>query len=89
MESTFNCDMCGQCCKSLHNNPLYSDLDRGDGVCRHYDIVTHRCQIYDTRPLKCNISAYYNKYLKSIMSKEAYYEANYRICKELKCKIIK
>ena len=89
MESTFNCDMCGQCCKSLHNNPLYSDLDRGDGVGRPYTPVTQSGQIDHPRPPKCNISAYYNKYLKSIMSKEAYYEANYRICKELKCKVIK
>ena len=39
----FHCDKCGICCRSLRRSPLYSGLDRGDGVCRYLDgeLVQH------------------------------------------------
>ena len=63
---------------------MYKDLDRGDGVCRYYDDNTRLCSIYQKRPIRCNVDAYYDKYLVKVLSKEQYYKANYDICKKLK-----
>ena len=49
----FHCDKCGICCRSLRRSPLYSGLDRGDGVCRYLD--GNLCSIYATRPLLCRM----------------------------------
>ena len=51
----FPCSKCGQCCKKVGLTPLAKDLDRGDGVCRHYDGATRLCRIYQERPLLCRV----------------------------------
>lgn len=78
----FKCDMCGQCCKNLYLSEFYSDLDRGDGTCKH--LFNNLCSIYDNRPLKCRIDECYEKHFKKSLSKDEYYKANYDICKLLK-----
>ena len=83
-EIMFNCKKCGQCCSNLDKSPLYSDLDRGDGVCIHYDENTHLCKIYEERPLKCNVDKMYEAVFNKIMTKEEYYKQNYVACKSLK-----
>lgn len=83
---SFNCDQCGLCCKSLHDSEMYKDLNRGDGVCKHYDEVTNLCSIYDKRPLKCRIDDMYEKKFKQLLTLEQYYELNYEGCKTLKMK---
>lgn len=80
----FECDMCGLCCQNLKLSKLYADLDRGDGVCRNYDEATHRCLIYATRPIICNVEEYYQKYLSRTMTKKDYLALNYAACKKLK-----
>ena len=40
---------------NLDKSDLYSDLNRGDGICKYFDEQTHLCSIYDERPEKCNI----------------------------------
>ena len=82
--NSFNCDKCGLCCQNVGRLDLYSDLDRGDGVCRHYDEKTKLCTIYTTRPLKCNVDAMYNAFFYQTMSRNAFYKLNYEACKELK-----
>ena len=78
----FICDKCGMCCRNLNFSDLYSDLDRGDGVCKY--LQGNLCSIYEDRPLKCRIDDYYNIYFKSIMTLEEYYNKNYDVCKLLK-----
>ena len=51
----FPCDRCGLCCRNLSLSSLYSDLDDGHGVCRYFNAKTNKCNIYERRPLKCNI----------------------------------
>ncbi len=78
----FVCDKCGLCCKNLKNNDLYSDLDRGDGVCKY--LKDNLCSIYDHRPLKCNTDKFYEKYLADKISKVDFDIANYKACQFLK-----
>lgn len=63
---------------------LYSDLDRGDGICKYFDVESKLCLIYMNRPDKCNIDKTYDKYYKEKMSREQYYELNYEACKLFK-----
>lgn len=81
---SFVCDCCGLCCMNLKKSEIYSDLDRGDGVCKFFDEKTRLCSIYSERPLKCNVDEMYETYFKSKLSKEVYYELNYNACKKLK-----
>ena len=83
-ESGFKCDCCGLCCMNLKESSLYEDLDRGDGICRYFDINSKLCTIYKDRPSKCNIDKMYELCFKEIMSKKQYYQLNYEACSELK-----
>lgn len=80
---SFPCDCCGLCCQHLDADPLYRDLDRGDGVCHHYDSRTHLCKIYDHRPQKCNVAAAYN-WFRGQMTYEEYIQTNIKACQKLK-----
>lgn len=80
----FNCDKCGLCCKSLAGNPIYKDLDRGDGTCKF--LIDNLCSIYENRPLLCRVDDAYYEYFKNSMTLEEYYKENYRICNILKLK---
>ena len=82
----FKCDKCGLCCSNVGSYPLYSDLDRGDGKCRHFDDKTNLCTIYENRPIKCNVDKFYELYYSEKMSKEEFYNLNYEACKKLKSK---
>lgn len=77
----FNCNMCGQCCKNLKLSELYSDLDRGDGVCKF--LQDNICSIYDERPLKCRIDECYDLFFSESMTLDEYYEENRKVCNEL------
>lgn len=61
---------------------IYKDLDRGDGVCKFLD--GNLCSIYEERPLKCRIDESYENFFSKEMTKCEYYEANYKMCDELK-----
>lgn len=51
----FYCDCCGLCCMNLSKSEIYSDLDRGDGICKYFDMDSKLCTIYEERPEKCNV----------------------------------
>lgn len=80
----FKCDCCGFCCMNLNMSDLYSDLNRGDGMCKYFDEASKLCSIYEHRPDKCNVDKMYDILYKSEMSKEQYYELNYNVCELLK-----
>ena len=69
---------------NLDKSDLYSDLNRGDGICKYFDEQTHLCSIYDERPEKCNIDKAYERLFKGVVTKEEYYKQNSLACKELK-----
>ena len=80
----FQCDMCGLCCQRVSLSVVYKHLDRGDHVCKYYEDATHRCIIYDERPIICNVEAFYEKHMKAKMSKEKFFELNYSVCEKFK-----
>lgn len=77
----FPCNKCGNCCRNLHLNSLYKDLDRGDGTCKHFNTETKFCNIYSRRPLKCNVAMYYKKHLSSFIEWEDFVLMNKKYCK--------
>jgi Fe-S-cluster containining protein len=80
----FKCDCCGLCCMNLKMSELYSDLDRGDGICRYFDNIPKLCSVYNDRPDKCNVDKMYEKFYKDKMTIEEYYELNYVVCNNFK-----
>jgi Fe-S-cluster containining protein len=78
----FHCDKCGLCCKAIGGNPLFAELDRGDGVCKYLN--ENLCTIYDNRPLLCRVDDTYNLFFKDYMTLEEFYNENYNICRTLK-----
>lgn len=80
----YECKKCGKCCSNLDKSLLYSDLDRGDGKCKHYDEITHLCTIYEERPLKCNVDRMYEVFFQDKMTREEYYKQNHIACNSLK-----
>lgn len=83
-QNHFKCDMCGLCCQKVGTSPIYKNLDRGDGICRYYEEVTHRCSVYAQRPLICNVEDFYSTYLVGKLTKEEFYIQNYAMCNRLK-----
>ncbi len=65
-------------------SPIYSSLDRGDGICKYFDFSSNLCTIYKERPLICNVDQMYRVYFKDKMSKEEYYNLNSEACNQLK-----
>ena len=78
----FSCFQCGLCCQHLELNTAYSDLDRGDGVCKYYVTKEKQCCIYEDRPALCRVDESFSMFSKK-MSRDEYYAANLRACHEL------
>lgn len=68
----------------VSSSPLYSDLDRGNGICRYFNCNTKLCNIYESRPTRCNVDETYELYFKDKMTKDEYYQLNYDACERLK-----
>lgn len=79
----FDCYKCGDCCKNLHLNILYSELDRGDNICKYFDETSNLCSIYERRPIICNVDKMYEMYFKNIMTLDEYYDRNKECCKKI------
>lgn len=80
----FTCDKCACCCKSLYLNSLYSELDRGDGVCKYLDCSSNLCLIYDFRPVICNVEKMYKNVFCEYYSEKEYFEINKTYCRKLR-----
>jgi len=78
----FYCDKCGLCCSHIGGSEIYKDLDRGDGVCKF--LKGNLCSIYDNRPLLCRVDESYEKIFSGRISREDFYELNYKACNTLK-----
>lgn len=80
----FNCDQCGLCCKKVGITEQYKHLDRGDGVCLHFDTSTNLCGIYEDRPVICRVDESYDLVYRDKMSLQEFYYLNYKACDALK-----
>lgn len=80
----FTCDKCGLCCSHLHLfGDAYKFLDRGDDICKYFNIETKLCTIYKERPIICNIEKGYHIFFRNIPYDE-YIKQNQQACKMLK-----
>ncbi|WP_090732145.1 YkgJ family cysteine cluster protein [Azotobacter beijerinckii] len=79
----FPCNQCGECCRRVHLLAETASLDRGDGICRHFDDDLKRCRIYQQRPDICWVDRQYELHYRSIMTWEAFVELNQSACKAL------
>ena len=72
--SAFECKKCGKCCTLFHwfreDDPTRIMLDSGDGTCKYFDRASRLCSIYESRPIICNHSQYFDEYLKDRMTRE-------------------
>ena len=80
---TFPCTQCGACCRHVNLSELTKHLDRGDGICRHYDLDSKLCGIYERRPEICRIDTFYQKHLKEQFTWNEFVELNLIACKQL------
>ncbi len=83
MKKNFPCSQCGACCRHVDLSELTAYLNRGDGVCRYYDQITHLCTIYDSRPEVCRIDQFYEQYLQAKIAWQDFVELNLIACKQL------
>lgn len=80
---SFSCDKCGLCCRNISKIPGLAAFDSGNGTCI-YLTDENLCSIYASRPEICQVDLMYEKYFKSTMSVEEWYELNSEGCKKLK-----
>lgn len=83
MSGVFPCTSCGQCCRNVHLSQQTSFLNRGDGICHHFDETTNLCNIYDNRPLVCRVEDFYNTYLTEHYSWDGFVKLNLAVCEQL------
>lgn len=76
----FDCDKCGLCCIGLDKNEITAEYHNGDGICKHLDMGTMLCDIYEKRPIFCRIDEYYEEYLADKMDRKEYDRLNYKAC---------
>lgn len=80
----FQCDQCGLCCQKVGITEAYKHLDRGDGVCVHFDMESRHCRIYEERPVICRVDESYEAFYQTHMTLEQFYAINYNSCDMLK-----
>jgi uncharacterized protein len=83
MNNIFECEKCGTCCTKLDKNPLYKELDSGDGTCIFFNRDSRLCSIYEKRPDICNVNKGYELF-KDVMTKDEFYKLNNQMCNILR-----
>jgi len=76
----FPCTVCGECCRQVRLAEETIWLDRGDGICRHFDTATSQCSIYNERPLICRIDAMFDTHYSNTMTRSEFYQLNAECC---------
>ena len=69
---------------NIGRNPIYKTLDRGDGICLHFDEKSKLCKIYESRPLLCRVDETYDRIYRDLITRDKFYEWNYHACRQLK-----
>lgn len=76
----FPCTACGLCCRRVHLSAETAFLNRGDGVCRHFDEQTNLCSIYAQRPLVCRVEDYYRAHFSTQFNWDEFVRMNVAVC---------
>lgn len=83
MRKSFPCTQCGICCQRVHLASETRYLDRGDGVCKHYDAEHKICGIYESRPDICRVDTQYDLHYASQCTWNRFVELNLAVCVSL------
>jgi len=78
----FNCTMCGACCRHADRHTDFPEPVREDGSCSHLT-EDNKCDIYENRPLICQVNGYWEKYMQDSLSLEMWQRINYQACAKL------
>lgn len=81
--TSFPCYRCGACCRHVDLAELTRFLDRGDGICRHYDEAGKSCGIYEHRPDICCIDRQYQLHYSKQYSWKDFVRLNLQACAQL------
>ncbi len=76
----FPCQKCGLCCQNVHLAAETQFLDRGDGICRHYESSSKSCLIYASRPDICRVDLQYSLSYARLYSWDEYVALNLQAC---------
>ncbi|MET0267282.1 MAG: YkgJ family cysteine cluster protein [Duganella sp.] len=79
----FPCTQCGLCCQHVHLAVQTRELDRGDGVCRHYHDQSRGCTIYAQRPECCRVDQLFDNHYVHLYSWAEFVDLNLRACAAL------
>lgn len=77
----FPCSKCGICCRMIVGIPALSEFDTGSGVCRY--LKNNLCEIYEERPLICNIEKMFVAHFSQTMTEQEYLIKNITSCQQL------
>lgn len=55
-----------------------------NGVCKYLNQQTNLCTIYASRPIFCNVDAFYDRFLKDKMERNSFYQENLQACAKLR-----
>lgn len=80
----YKCDCCGLCCMHVDNIGIDVGLNRGDGICFFFNESAGLCDIYENRPIICNVDKFYDMFLQEVLPKDEYYRINEKSCEVLK-----
>ncbi|WP_300796397.1 YkgJ family cysteine cluster protein [Helicobacter sp. UBA3407] len=73
----FPCTHCGICCKHITN------FDMGNGICKHLNLQSNECEIYENRPDICRVDVIFEKVYRKFFSKSEFYALNISACEAL------
>lgn len=79
----FPCERCGACCRNVDKAQETHSLDRGDGVCRHYDDQLKLCSIYESRPEICRVDYQFVTNYRTLMDWPTFVKLNLDACNRL------
>lgn len=79
----FPCTQCGLCCQHVHFSDETRFLDRGDGMCKHYDKASKLCTIYAERPDICRVDRQFVLRYAQKYSWDEYVALNLQVCNQL------
>lgn len=80
LEHSFPCDKCGACCRHVDRAEETQFLDRGDGICKHYNETNLLCTIYHERPDICRVDKQYALNYANLYTWDEFVELNRVAC---------
>ncbi|WP_404300074.1 YkgJ family cysteine cluster protein [Alicycliphilus denitrificans] len=83
MTKPFPCTQCGLCCQHVHLSNETHFLDRGDGICKHYDMASKACSIYTERPDICRVDRMYSLRYVQQHTWDEFVTMNLKVCTQL------